>query len=72
VVCWKSSKKAEREAELRAKFEQEKKARMEKFQGANLYLKNLDDSVDDEKLRELFLDFGTITSCKVTFIFNIS
>jgi len=38
---------------------------MEKFQGANLYLKNLDDSLDDEKLRELFSDFGAITSCKV-------
>lgn len=60
-----AQKKAEREAELRAKFEQERKARMEKFQGANLYLKNLDDSVDDEKLRELFSDFGAITSCKV-------
>eukprot|EP01018_Ginkgo_biloba_P024917 Gb_00731 [translate_table: standard] len=60
-----AQKKAEREAELRAKFEQERNARMEKFQGANLYLKNLDDSVDDERLRALFSEFGTIISCKV-------
>ncbi|GLJ18803.1 hypothetical protein SUGI_0335730 [Cryptomeria japonica] len=60
-----AQKKAEREAELKTKFEQERKAKMEKFQGANLYLKNLDDSIDDEKLRELFSEFGTITSCKV-------
>ncbi|KAL2613620.1 hypothetical protein R1flu_025312 [Riccia fluitans] len=60
-----AQKKSEREAELRAKFEQERKERIEKYQGVNLYLKNLDDTVDDEKLRELFNEFGTITSCKI-------
>ena len=60
-----AQKKAEREAELRAKFEQAKKERAEKFQGANLYLKNIDDSVDDEKLKELFLSCGNVVSCKV-------
>jgi polyadenylate-binding protein len=60
-----AQKKSEREAELRAKFEQERKERIEKYQGVNLYLKNLDDTIDDEKLRELFAEFGTITSCKV-------
>jgi len=35
------------------------------MQGVNLYLKNLDDTVDDEKIREMFKEFGTITSCKV-------
>ncbi|BBN18032.1 polyadenylate-binding protein [Marchantia polymorpha subsp. ruderalis] len=60
-----AQKKSEREAELRAKFEQERKERIEKYQGVNLYLKNLDDTIDDEKLRELFNEFGTITSCKV-------
>jgi polyadenylate-binding protein len=63
-VC-RAQKKSEREAELRAKFEQERKERIEKYQGVNLYLKNLDDTVDDEKLRELFAEYGTITSCKV-------
>ncbi|KAJ9675384.1 hypothetical protein PVL29_024356 [Vitis rotundifolia] len=61
----KAQRKSEREAELRAKFEQERKSKFEKFKGANLYLKNLDDSVNDEKLKELFSEFGTITSCKV-------
>ncbi|XP_068647434.1 polyadenylate-binding protein 2-like [Aristolochia californica] len=60
-----AQRKAEREAELKAKYEQERNGRLEKLQGANLYLKNLDDSIDDEKLKELFSDFGTITSCKV-------
>ncbi|XP_043694320.1 polyadenylate-binding protein 3-like isoform X2 [Telopea speciosissima] len=58
-------RKAEREAELKAKYEQERNGWLEKLQGANLYLKNLDDSINDEKLKELFSEFGTITSCKI-------
>ncbi|KAA8522567.1 hypothetical protein F0562_013072 [Nyssa sinensis] len=61
----KAQRKAERDAELKAKFEHERNSRLEKLQGANLYLKNLDESINDEKLKELFSEFGTITSCKV-------
>ncbi|XP_021285171.1 polyadenylate-binding protein 3 isoform X1 [Herrania umbratica] len=60
-----AQRKAEREAELKAKFEQERISRYEKLQAANLYLKNLDDSIDIEKLKEIFSEFGTITSCKI-------
>jgi polyadenylate-binding protein len=31
----------------------------------NVYIKNLDDSIDDEKLKNLFEEFGKITSAKV-------
>lgn len=58
-------KKSEREEELRNKYERERKEKMERLQGVNLYLKNLDDTVDDDKIRELFGEFGTITSCKI-------
>ena len=34
-------------------------------QGVNLYIKNLDDTIDDEKLRKEFSPFGSITSTKV-------
>ena len=30
-----------------------------------MFVKNLDDSIDDERLREEFKDFGTITSARV-------
>ena len=36
-----------------------------RYQGVNLYVKNLDDTIDDEKLREEFSVHGTITSAKV-------
>ncbi|CAI9778000.1 unnamed protein product [Fraxinus pennsylvanica] len=61
----KAEKKVEREAKLRARFEQERISRYEKLKDANLYLKNLDDGMNDEKLKELFSEFGTITSCKI-------
>jgi polyadenylate-binding protein len=61
----KAQKKYEREVELKQRFEQSMKEAADKFQGANLYIKNLDDSIGDEKIKELFSPFGTITSCKV-------
>lgn len=36
-----------------------------KIQGTNLYIKNLDDSFDDAKLKEVFSPYGNITSAKV-------
>lgn len=39
--------------------------RANKYQGVNLYVKNLDDSVDEEKLRKPFSEFGSITSVKI-------
>lgn len=60
-----AQKKAERQQELRRKFELLKMERLNRYQGVNLYVKNLDDSIDDERLRKEFTPFGTITSAKV-------
>jgi len=58
-------KKAERERELRGKFEQLKIEQMNKYQGVNLYVKNLEDTILDDELREQFAVLGNITSARV-------
>ena len=60
-----AQKKHEREEELRKQYEAARVEKASKYQGVNLYVKNLTDDVDDEKLRELFSTYGTITSAKV-------
>ncbi|KNZ79173.1 Polyadenylate-binding protein, cytoplasmic and nuclear, partial [Termitomyces sp. J132] len=60
-----AQKKAEREEELRRAHEQARMEKLNKYQGVNLYIKNLEDDVDDDKLRAEFEPFGTITSAKV-------
>ena len=65
VYVGRAQKKAERQAELKKKFEAIKMERMNRFQGVNLYVKNLDDTIDDERLRQEFAPFGTITSARV-------
>lgn len=60
-----AQKKSEREEELRKQHEAARAEKATKFQGVNLYVKNLDDDVDDEKLREIFASAGNITSAKV-------
>lgn len=65
-----AQKKHEREEELRKQYEAARLEKASKYQGVNLYIKNLSDDIDDEKLRELFSGYGTITSAKVMRDFN--
>uniref|UniRef100_A0A674A2H2 Polyadenylate-binding protein n=1 Tax=Salmo trutta TaxID=8032 RepID=A0A674A2H2_SALTR len=65
VFVGRAQKKMERQAELKRKFEMLKQERISRYQGVNLYIKNLDDTIDDEKLRKEFTPFGSITSAKV-------
>ncbi|XP_066558159.1 polyadenylate-binding protein 1-like isoform X3 [Amia ocellicauda] len=60
-----AQKRMERQGELKRKFEQIKQERIHRYQGVNLYVKNLDDGIDDERLRKEFMPYGTITSAKV-------
>jgi len=64
TVC-RAQKKAERAMELKSKFEAQKIERISRYQGVNLYIKNLEDGIDDERLRTEFSQYGTITSAKV-------
>jgi len=51
--------------ELNSKFEPQEMERVNRYQGVNLYIKNLEDGIDDERLRSVFSTYGTITSAKV-------
>uniref|UniRef100_A0A8D2L7P1 Poly(A) binding protein cytoplasmic 1 like n=1 Tax=Varanus komodoensis TaxID=61221 RepID=A0A8D2L7P1_VARKO len=59
-----AQKRIERQSELKRKFEQIKQERVSRYQGVNLYVKNLDDGIDDERLRKEFSPYGAITSAK--------
>lgn len=57
--------KSERLDDLRRQFEQLKMERNQKYQGVNLYIKNLDDQVDELRLKEEFMPMGQLTSLKL-------
>ncbi|XP_038051372.1 polyadenylate-binding protein 4-like [Patiria miniata] len=65
LFAGRAQKKSERQQELKARFEAFKQERSSRYQGVNLYIKNLDDEFDDERLRKEFTKFGSITSAKV-------
>jgi len=60
-----AQKRDEREKELRERFESLKAERAKKYAGVNLYVKNLNDDMDDSKMTVEFSKYGQITSCKV-------
>lgn len=61
LYCQRAQSKAERVAQLKSEFQ----GNTRPDTGVNLYIKNLDDSVDDEKLKELFQSYGNVVSAKV-------
>ncbi|XP_074537976.1 polyadenylate-binding protein 1-like isoform X2 [Halichoeres trimaculatus] len=65
IYAGRAQKRLERQGELKRKFDQIKQDRIQRYQGVNLYVKNLDDGIDDERLRKEFAPYGTITSAKV-------
>jgi len=58
-------KRGERQAEIKRQKDLQRQERITKYQGVNLYIKNLDDTIDDERLKQEFSKFGTITSAKI-------
>jgi len=65
IFVGRAQKKSEREEELKKAHEEKRMENDAKSAGVNLYVKNLDDEWDDDRLRAEFDSFGTITSCKV-------
>ncbi|XP_031104127.1 polyadenylate-binding protein 7 isoform X2 [Ipomoea triloba] len=60
-----AQKKAEREQILQHQFDVKRKEQIMKFQASNVYLKNIDDDITEDELRELFSQCGSITSAKL-------
>ena len=65
LYCAHAQKKSERQRELKSKHQQVKMERMSKFQGVNVYVKNLDEGVTEGMMHEAFSPYGTITSARV-------
>ena len=65
IYVGRAQKKRERMEELRKQYEATRMEKLSKYQGVNLFIKNLDDNITTEELTEQFKPFGTITSAKV-------
>lgn len=60
-----AQKKIDRVREMKYRMDQLKLEQVNKFQGMNLYVKNLDDGITEEQFRDAFSQFGTITSASI-------
>mmetsp|Transcript_4970 Transcript_4970/g.10452 ORF Transcript_4970/g.10452 Transcript_4970/m.10452 type:complete len:753 (+) Transcript_4970:197-2455(+) len=60
-----AQKKEERTRELKKKFLLLREKTMQSFMGVNLYVKNLDDQLDDKTLDAAFKGYGVITSSRI-------
>ncbi|XWS18930.1 hypothetical protein CRYUN_Cryun32bG0087300 [Craigia yunnanensis] len=60
-----AQKKAERTELLKHKYKDVYNCRFEKLKASNLYVKNLNLSIDEKKLQKLFGHFGQIASARV-------
>lgn len=65
LFCDRFQKRGERLVMLGKIYEERRREKVEKFKNLNLYVKNIEEDVDDAKLRDLFGAFGDITSCLV-------
>lgn len=60
-----AQKKSERTREIKNKIDALNQEKLSKYQGMNLYVKNISDSLSDDGFREAFAPFGTITSARI-------
>jgi len=58
-------KKFERYAQIRTDYELRRRENIKKYQGLNLYVKHIEDTVDENMLRKLFEQYGTISSLTI-------
>ena len=66
IYCGRAQKKKERQMELNRRRDEQRLERYSRYQGVNLYIKNLEDEFSDDRLKDEFSKFGKITSAKVS------
>jgi len=54
VYCGRAEKESERKDKLKKKYDSIRMERLKNNQLVNLYIKNLDDTIDDDRLRSTF------------------
>jgi polyadenylate-binding protein len=62
ITCCRAQKRYERETKLKREWEQQK---FNKYHGINLYVKHIEDDIDEEALKKEFSAFGEVKSCKI-------
>jgi polyadenylate-binding protein len=65
LYCARFQRKVDRQRAQKEKAETLKRERIVKFQGCNLYVRNLEETMDDAALRKEFEPFGAIQSARV-------
>ncbi|KAI3989630.1 hypothetical protein MKX01_036239 [Papaver californicum] len=60
-----AQKRSERDQILCRQYEEKHKEQIQKYKVSNVYVKNIEDGVDEDELREHFSECGTITSVKL-------
>jgi polyadenylate-binding protein len=65
LYCARFQRKVDRQRAQKEKSDTMKRERIQRFQGCNLYVRNLDDNIDDAALRKEFEAFGAIQSARV-------
>jgi len=58
-------KKAERQSELRRNYEYKRRETIKQYQGRNLFVKNVEDHITEDKFKKVFEPYGNIVSIRL-------
>ena len=65
LYCGQAQTKEQRRRQLQQSYQQKRLDRVNKLQGLNVYVRNLDEAVTEEELREQFNQYGPISSVRI-------
>jgi len=65
LFCCRAQKKTERQSELRRNFEYKRRETIKQYQGRNLFVKNIEDHISEDKFKKVFEPYGNIVSFRL-------